>query len=254
MAARAARPGGGDGSPQDWFYSLGPVTRCLLVASLGSTLGCSMGVLNPMSLGLFWDPLLKKFEVWRLASNFVFFGEPSFNFLISVYMLVQYSSKYEASPFNTGGGGSSSDFAWMLCVCATILSGLGFVFGLAFLAPSLSFCILYVWCRKNPDESVSLFGFKMQALYLPWALMAFYMLIGNGIFLQFIGVVAGHAFYFAHYIAPGAYGYTVIKTPVFLIEAFGGAMPRPPPGRQAPPPPRPYAGHGWGTGNVLGAN
>jgi len=78
------------------------------------------------------------------------------------------------------------------------------------------------------------------------------MLIGNSIFLQVLGVVAGHVYYFAHFIAPQAYGWTLIKTPVLVIESFGGA-PAVPPGRGAlNAPQRPNAGRNWGAGNALG--
>ena len=159
-----ARPGGGD-TPQDWFYSLPPITRALFVSVLGSTTAASFGLLNPGSLGLDWRPVIHKFEIWRILSNFIFFGPFSFPFVISLYVLIQYASRYEASPFNTGGGGTSADFAWMLCIGAALLCGLGYIFDVQFMGQSLSFFILYVWTRKNPDESTSLFGFKVCRVF-----------------------------------------------------------------------------------------
>jgi hypothetical protein len=94
MPPQIARPGG-DGSPQDWFYSLPPITRSLFVGVLGTTCGCSFGMIDPMSLALMWPLIIKKFEIWRLAGNFIFFGPFSFPFLIQLYLLVQYSSRYE---------------------------------------------------------------------------------------------------------------------------------------------------------------
>lgn len=41
-----ARPGQGD-TPSDWFYSLPPITRSLMVAVVGTTCGVSFGMLNP---------------------------------------------------------------------------------------------------------------------------------------------------------------------------------------------------------------
>jgi len=66
--------------------------------------------------------------------------------------------------------------------------------------------ILYVWTRNNPDEQTSVFGFKVQAFYLPWCLLLFNLLIGNDVFNPFLGVVAGHIYYFLHFIAPQTYG------------------------------------------------
>ncbi len=166
-------------------------------------------------------------------------------------MLVQYSSRYESSPFNTGAGGTSADYAWMLCIGAALLCGFGALFGLVFLGQSVSFMILYVWARKNPDESTSLFGLKIQAFYLPWAIVALNFLIGSDVFGLILGIVAGHIYFFLHFIAPATYGWTLIRTPKVLIEAFGGI---PQPTRAVPNAPRQYAGHTWGTGNALGAN
>lgn len=254
MPPQVGRVGGGD-SPQDWFYSLPPVTRTLFVGVLSLTCGTSFGILNPANLALLWDPIIHKFEIWRLGSDFFFYGGFSFPFLIQLYLLVQYASRYEVSPFDTGAGGSSADFAWMLCLGMAMLSLFGFMFQMVFLGQALSFMILYVWTRKNPDEQTSIFGFKVQAFYLPWALLAFNLLIGNPIFKPVLGIVSGHVYYFLHFIAPNAYGYNLVKTPAFMIESFGGT-PRPPPGQAARGgrPVRPQAGHSWGTGNVLGAN
>lgn len=222
------------------------------MAVLGLTCATSFGIINPMSLALDWYLIYDKFEIWRLASNLVFYGGFSFPFLIQLYMLVQYSSRYEAAPFNTGAGGTSADYAWMLCIGAALLSLMGYFFRLMFLGQSLSFMILYVWTRKNSDEQTSIFGFKVQAFYLPWALLAFNLLIGNSIFGSVLGIVSGHCYYFLHYVAPQVYGWNLIKTPVFLIEYFGG-VPQPLRG-QAAAPARPQAGHNWGGGNVLGAD
>lgn len=106
--------------------------------------------------------------------------------------------------------------------------------------------ILYVWTRRNPDEQTTLFVLKVQAFYLPWALLVFKVLIGNSVMLEILGIVAGHIYYFLHYIAPQTYGVTLIKTPAILIEYFHG------PGARGAGAPR-AAGRGWGQGNVLGA-
>mmetsp|Transcript_59070 Transcript_59070/g.101730 ORF Transcript_59070/g.101730 Transcript_59070/m.101730 type:complete len:256 (+) Transcript_59070:76-843(+) len=255
MPPQVGRVGGGD-TPQAWFYGLPPITRALFVAVLGSTTGSSLGFINPHSLILDWGLIWNKFEIWRLFTNFIFYGPFSFPFLIALYLLVQYSTRLEESPFNTGAGGTSADYGWMLCIGMALLCGMAYVFQMPLMGQPLSFMILYVWTRKNPDEQTSLFGFKVQALYLPWALIAFNLLIGNDVFSYFMGVVAGHIFYFLHYVAPAAYGWDIIKTPSFLISYFGG-IPQAPGGGRAPAgqqQARPQGGHGWGGGNVLGDN
>jgi Derlin-2/3 len=114
------------------------------VAVLGSTVGVSFGFLSPLSLVLDWSRIVQQFEIWRLVTNLVFYGKFSFNFVISLYLLVQYSTRYEVSPYNTGAGGTSADYAWMLCLGAMLLSGLGWIFDMALMGEGLSFMILYV--------------------------------------------------------------------------------------------------------------
>ena len=244
---------GGGQTPQDYFYDLDPITRFFLVAVVGTTCGVSFQFIDPGSIALLWPNIVKKFEIWRIFSNFMFFGTFSFPTLIQIYMLVQYSGLYEADPFNTGAGGTSADFAWMLVIGAAVLSFFGYLFMTPFLGPSLSFMILYVWSKKHPDGNSSFFGFQVQALYLPWVLLTFHMLIGNDIFMPGLGIAAGHVYYFLHYIAPEAYGFEIIKTPVALIDMFGQYTPPQSSARgRAAAGGRPQAGHNWGGGNVLG--
>ena len=60
-----------------------------------------------------------------------------------------------------------------------VMMSTSFVFGLPFMGSAMVFMILYMWARKNPESPASLFGFELQAFYLPWALVAFHILIGT---------------------------------------------------------------------------
>ena len=170
---------GAGASPEEWFRSLPPITRWYFATVLLLTAAASFGVINPAQLTLDLPRLWQKFEVWRIPTSFAFFGGFSFPFLIQLYMLVQYSERYEASPFNTGGGGTTADYAWMLAFGAMVMMALALVMpGLVLFGPSMVFMILYMWARKNPESPASMFGFQLQAFYLPWALVAFHILIG----------------------------------------------------------------------------
>ena len=170
---------GAGASPEEWFRSLPPITRWYFATVLLLTAAASFGVINPTQLLLDLPRLWQKFEVWRIPTSFAFFGGFSFPFLIQLYMLVQYSERYEASPFNTGGGGTTADYAWMLAFGAMVMMALALVMpGLVLFGPSMVFMILYMWARKNPESPASMFGFQLQAFYLPWALVAFHILIG----------------------------------------------------------------------------
>lgn len=240
---------------QDWFQDLPPVTRTLLVSVIGTTCGVSFGYLDPASFAFIWPKVYSDFEVWRIFTCFIFFGKFSFPFLIQTYMLVQYSNLYESDPYDTGAGGTSADYLWMLAIGAFILCVLGCIFMSPFLGPSLSFMILYVWTKKNSERQSNFFGFNVQALYLPWVLVAFNLLIGNDISMSILGIAAGHIYYFLLYIVPGTYGVTCIRTPALIMDMFGAQRSIPPGGARPGEPravQRPRGGHTWGTGQVLG--
>ena len=93
-------------------------------------------------------------------------------------------------------------------------------------AQAMLYLVLYVWSRRNPTQQVSLYGFPVQAVMLPWALCAFNMVIGNSLLLPLMGIGVGHLYYFAIEVLPDAYGVDVVKTP--------------------------RGGHNWGGGRVLG--
>jgi Derlin-2/3 len=147
-AGRVATVGQGN-SPEEWFKSLPGVSKVLIVSIIGSTLLVMVGVVSPYSLALLWDPLWNKFEAWRLFTSAVFLGTPSFPFLMNLLIFVQYSIRYEKDAFDTGGGGGSADYAWMLVFGTTVLSILSIAFfNVPFLAVPLMFMVIYVWSRK----------------------------------------------------------------------------------------------------------
>lgn len=59
-------------------------------------------------------------------------------------------------------------------------------------------------------------GFQFQGLYLPWALIAFTVLVGGNPMMDIFGVVAGHLYYFLLEVLPTTKGWHLIQTPSFL--------------------------------------
>lgn len=84
-------------------------------------------------------------------------------------------TRYEKDSFNTGGGGGSADYAYMLLFgFVGIEASLLLLFYQPFLmfTEALRFYICYVWSRKNPGMSVSFWGIPINALYVPWVMVA----------------------------------------------------------------------------------
>merc|ERR1712159_531628 len=94
-----------------WFLELPTVTRYYLAAALTTTALCYFDVLSLFHLYLDFKLISTKKEVWRLITNFLFFGEsPSIDFAFHMFFLVRYAKLLEEGSFY----GSSADFAWML--------------------------------------------------------------------------------------------------------------------------------------------
>ena len=178
MANRAAQIGDGD-SIQDWFRSIPPVSKFLVVGTFAC--GCMTSFnLFPSSWGgpsvlLFdYNMIVSKFHFWRLATNFLFAGSFSINFVIHLMILYQNCTAYENDAFNTGAGGSSADFLYMLLLGCGFLNLLAAFdkhlgLGLEIMSEVLLYQILYVTCRKTPEKIMNIYGiFKIKALYLPW--------------------------------------------------------------------------------------
>jgi hypothetical protein len=197
------------------------VTKIFLVTNLVVGASITFGLLKMESLALLWPNIWEKFEVWRLFTCFFAMGPFSLNFAIHTYVMYQNCKRYEANPFNTGAGGTTPDFLWLVLVCGMFLLVVAYYFTLYVLGEPIMYSIMYVWCRRAPDEVQSMFGFKFKALYLPWVYMLIRIVMGGAITEPLIGVAVGHLYYFLVEILPVTPGYNLgplVYTPKFCIQ------------------------------------
>jgi Derlin-2/3 len=84
-----------------------------------------------------------------------------------------------------------------------------------FLAPSLSFMVVYVWSRRNPHGVLSLFGmFQFTAPYLPWVLLVIGLLLEQSPVYDILGILVGHIYFFWEDVYPQFRpGRRLLKTP-----------------------------------------
>lgn len=58
--------------------------------------------------------------------------------------------------FNTGGGGGTADYVYMLLLGALVVLVTGSLFGLGvFFGRHMIYYVLYVWSKRNPTAQVS---------------------------------------------------------------------------------------------------
>ena len=187
------RVGQGPANPvKDWLESLPPVTRVWFVASFGTTCLISFGLVDPYRLLWSWPAVRHRFEVWRLITPYFFFGGFSFPFLINLYLLQQYSKGYEISPYNTGGGGDTADYIWMMFLGALMLCGVSEFMGQVAPAQARDDAWATWFCtcgrggtRPSKCRCTAAMPLPVQAVMLPWALCAFNMVIGNSLLLPY---------------------------------------------------------------------
>ncbi|CAN0235856.1 unnamed protein product [Ectocarpus fasciculatus] len=275
--------GGGGNSPEELFRSIPPVSKVLIVGMVGTMFSIVLGVCSPYEYALSWPLVWNKFHLWRLFTSGIFPGEPGYGALMSMFSIGMFSMRYEKDGFSMGGGGGSADYAYMLlfgfvCIEASLL--LLFYQPFMIFTEAIMFYICYVWSRKNPGKSVSFWGILVNALYVPWVMIAMRVVLGSSIFMALLGIAVGHLFYFLVDVLPDLHDIDVLQTPQFLVNMLGwgregsgvsmqagdgggaaagaraGAAGMPAPGAVRPPRdfPRAGGGSGWGTGRTLGSS
>ncbi|XP_032165411.1 derlin-3 isoform X7 [Mustela erminea] len=156
--------------------------------------------------------------VWRLVTNFLFFGPLGFSFFFN--MLFVYPAPFRYCRMLEEGSfrGRTADFVFMFLFGGVLMTLLGLLGSLFFLGQALTVMLVYVWSRRNPQVRVNFFGLlTFQAPFLPWALMGFSLLLGNSILVDLLGIAVGHIYYFLEDIFPNQPGgKRLLLTPSFL--------------------------------------
>lgn len=154
----------------DWFNSLPLITRYWFGGAAGLTLAGNFGIVPAHKLIYDFPSVRHTFHVWRLLTSFLYVGSFSINTLMGLYMLYQFSKQYEGGgPYNTGAGGGTADYLFCLLFgmagCLMCFHLLG---GLIPIAPlftrNLTFYVLYVWGRKNPNVDANIWGVPVKGM------------------------------------------------------------------------------------------
>ncbi|KAL8489699.1 hypothetical protein ACS0TY_025552 [Phlomoides rotata] len=199
-------------SPAEFYNSLPPITKAYGTACLLVTVAVQIGLLHP---GLIAYLSIFDFQVWRLITNFFFLGKFSINFGIRLLMIARYGVQLENGPFQR----RTADFLWMILFGALSLLVISAIpyFWSPFLGVSLVFMLLYVWSREFPNANINLYGLvTLKAFYLPWAMLCLDVIFGSPIVPDFLGIIAGHLYYFLTVLHPLAGGKSMLKTPALM--------------------------------------
>jgi len=206
-------------SLQEWFFAVPPITRTYVTGAILVTASCSLELVSPFSLYFNMRLVFLKLQLWRLFTNFFFFGALGIDFLFHMFFLARYCRLLEEGSFR----GRTCDFALMLLFGGALMClASAFISAPPFLGSSLAFMMVYVWARRNDDVRMSFLGlFTFRAPFLPWVLLGFSVMLGNSSSVDLIGIAAGHLYFFLDDVLPttrGGRGCRPLRSPAWLLR------------------------------------
>jgi len=171
-----------------WFRALPQFTRYWFGGTVALSLLGRFGIVSPYYLILEYHDVFHNFQLWRLLTCLLFYPispKTGFHFLINLYFLINYSKLLETGVFAT----RPADYAllllfnWVMCLIA------GIFMNMMVLMDPMVLSVLYVWCMLNKDTIVTFwFGTQFKAMYLPWVLFGFNMILSGGGMAELIGI------------------------------------------------------------------
>jgi len=241
-----------------WFNGLPTFTRYWFGLSVAFPLAGRIGLVSAYYLILNKD-FLNHFQLWRPITALFFYPlspQTGFHYLINLYFLYSYSVRLEKDTFN----GRPADYLFMLIFNWFAIVLISLFMNMMLLMDPMVLSVLYIWCQLNKEVIVNFwFGTQFKAMYLPWVLFGFNMILSGGGTAELIGIIVGHLYYFVMFKYPVDFGgVSLIQTPRILYDYFpsvpgrGGVHAEPPQQRRDGAPSGVRGRHSWGSGNTLG--
>ena len=217
---------------EDWFKSLPIFTRYWFGGSVLLTLLGRFRLVNTYWFILTWDTFISKFHIWRPVTA-LFYYPIGFHFLINLYYLYRYSLALEKGVFD----GRPADYLFMLIFNWLLSVIVALFLQMSVLMDLMVMSVLYVWCQINKDAIVYFwFGIRLKAMYLPWVLFGFNLILAIDWVDELCGILIGHIYFFLMFKYPQDFGGpSLLSTPDILYSWFPSRWGRGVPGYgQAP--------------------
>ena len=183
---------------EDWFKSLPIFTRYWFGGSVLLTLLGRFRLVNTYWFILTWDTFISKFHIWRPVTA-LFYYPIGFHFLINLYYLYRYSLALEKGVFD----GRPADYLFMLIFNWLLSVIVALFLQMSVLMDLMVMSVLYVWCQVNKDAIVYFwFGIRLKAMYLPWVLFGFNLILATDWVDELCGILIGHIYFFLMFKYP----------------------------------------------------
>uniref|UniRef100_A0A0K8TNX9 Derlin n=1 Tax=Tabanus bromius TaxID=304241 RepID=A0A0K8TNX9_TABBR len=200
------------------YLEIPVVTRLYTTACVMTTIAVHLELVSPLQLYFHPSLIIKRLQLWRLATTFLYFGTVGFSFFFNMVFTYRYCRMLEEGSFR----GRSSDFVMMFIFGGIVMIIFAFFVNLLFLGQAFTIMLVYVWSRRNTFVRMNFFGLlNFQAPYLPWVLLCFSMILGNTVWVDLMGMAVGHIYYFLEDVFPAQpNGSKLLKTPNLLRILF----------------------------------
>jgi len=173
-----------------------PITKAVMIGAVATSVAVQCHLVTPFQLFFTYRAAFENGQVWRIVTNFLYFGPLSLDFFFHIFFFMRYSKMLEENTFH----GHKADYVWLLMVSSALLLLLSPLSPQPFLSSPLSFTLVYLWSRLNPSVRLSLFGVvTITAPYLPYALVIFSWALSNtwnAVIGDLLGITVGHFWYF----------------------------------------------------------
>lgn len=211
------------GDPGQYYRDLPPVSKAYGVLCLMTSGAYELGLYYLQTIALSYGDVIKRFQVWRLVTNFFFLGPFSFTFAFRLLLIARHGVQLERGPFHN----RTADYVWMFIFGALSLLVMAIIPVLSdgFMGASLVFMIVYVWGREFPNDRLNIHGlFELKGFYLPWYMLGVDLILGNPLMEDLLGIAVGHLYYFLTVLYPLAGGRFNFGTPLWVhkLVAFSG--------------------------------
>lgn len=203
------------------YMAVPAVTRTYTTACVLTTIAVQLDILSPFQLYFNHSLILKKYQLWRLFTNFTFFGTIGFNFIFNMIFTYRYCRMLEEGSFR----GRTADFIMMFLFGGIIMTIIACFVNMVFLGQAFTIMLVYVWSKRNRNVRMNFFGMlNFNADYLPWVLFGFSLLLDNSVLVDLMGITVGHIYYYLEDVLPRIQGgMKVLRTPRLLKLMFDEA-------------------------------
>ncbi|KAL3834665.1 hypothetical protein ACJIZ3_009401 [Penstemon smallii] len=210
-------------TPLQYYNSIPPVAKTYAVTCLLFTGAYHLELYNVGNIALSYSAIFKRFQVWRLITPFFFLGRFSLPFAMRFLTILLYGVQLERGPYDK----RTADLLWMYIFGAISLLVMAIIpyFWSPFMGSSLVFVLAYIWGREFPNARVNVHGlFELKGFYIPYYMLVVDLVVGNPLKPGFMGIAAGHLYYFLTVLYPLSTGKNIFKTPLWVhkLVAFWG--------------------------------